>query len=475
LPLIGGAASGGYSQFPGGTYTVYGNYGGDGTYAGSTSQGVAVSVAQEDSVLQFTAGTPNAAQQLVNLAGTTVPLGTYTILRATPLGVSQASAAYPIADATGSVYFSDYIGGGASVCSGEIKLNATGLAELERPSCVAGAHTIGADYSGDLSYNRSTAPAIAFTVEKGSTRVALSSTTNTISSGSLNLNVALTPSWQNFSIYPIGTVTFTNTTTNTVLGTGDVSSPGCDPATCVVTALNVYPPLLVLGANAITATYNGDSNYNASMPSAPFIITCTAGCGNGTGQSLYISSSLLSGAVLDPGGSLSPTVSVMSQGGFSGAVTIACTIQGKSSQDLHMPACSPATSSLTVTDTQSAELAFSITTTASTSAALIHPASGRWYATASFMLAGVVLLSARGKRQRWASMVCVLVCLVALGSLVGCGGGGSKSGGSSAGGAPSGGSTTPGTTADTYTVAIRATDVATGTLTAEADIQFVVE
>jgi len=475
LPLIGGAASGGYSQFPGGSYTVYGNYGGDGRYAGSTSQGVAVSVAPEDSVLQSSAETPNAAQQLVNLAGTTVPLGTYTILRATPLGVSQASAAYPIADATGSVYFSDYIGDGASVCSGQIKLNATGLAELERPSCVAGAHTIGADYSGDLSYNRSTAAAIAFTVEKGSTGVALSSTANTISSGTLNLNVALTPSWQNLSIYPNDTVTFTNTTTNTVLGTGYASSFGCDPATCAATALTVSPPLLVLGANAITGTYSGDSNYNASGPSAPFIITCTAGCGNGTGQSLYISSSARSGAVLDPGGSLSPTVSVGSRGGFSGAVTIACTIQGKSSQDLHIPTCSPAMSSLTVTDSQGAELALSIKTTASTSAALTHPASGRWCATASFMLAGVVLLSARGKRQRWASMVGVLVCLVALGSPVGCGGGGSKSGGSSAGGPTSGGSGTPGTTADTYTVAIRATDVATGTLTAEADIQFVVE
>jgi hypothetical protein len=140
-----------------------------------------------------------------------------------------------------------------------------------------------------------------------------------------------------------------------------------------------------------------------------------------------------------------------------------------------MPTCSPATSSLTVTDSQSANLTLSIKTTAPTSAALTHPASGRWYATASFMLAGVVLFGARGKRQRWASMLGLVVCLVALGTLVGCGGGGSKTGGSSAGGPTSGSSGTPGTTADTYTIAIRATDVATGTLTAETDIQFVIE
>ena len=113
LPLAGGAASGSFAQFPGGTYTIYGNYGGDGNYAGSASQGVQVTVAPEDTVLQFSVNTINSAEQLTSLSGAAVPLGTYTILHAVPLGKSQASSNNPVANATGSVYFIDTYTGAA--------------------------------------------------------------------------------------------------------------------------------------------------------------------------------------------------------------------------------------------------------------------------------------------------------------------------------------------------------------------------
>lgn len=67
LPLMGGSAAGTYSQFPGGSYNVYANYGGDGTYTGSTSSGVKVTVSPEDSILNFSAVALNSNSQVVIL------------------------------------------------------------------------------------------------------------------------------------------------------------------------------------------------------------------------------------------------------------------------------------------------------------------------------------------------------------------------------------------------------------------------
>ena len=257
LPLAGGAASGSFAQFPGGTYTIYGNYGGDGNYAGSASQGVQVTVAPEDTVLQFSVNTINSAEQLTSLSGAAVPLGTYTILHAVPLGKSQASSNNPVANATGSVYFIDTYTGGGGSCGENVNLDSTGSAEADFPTCGAGSHSIAAQYNGDLSYNLSTAGPINFSVSKASTSVTLTSTANSIGSGNILLNLTITPSWESAGVYPTGSVTFTDTTSNSVMGTSTAEANSCNSGNsiCVTTVFDLYPQNLFLGPNVITATY----------------------------------------------------------------------------------------------------------------------------------------------------------------------------------------------------------------------------
>src|SRR6185369_5498208 len=84
-----------------------------------------------------------------------------------------------------------------------------------------------------------------------------------------------------------GTVTFTDTTNNTVLGTARPIT-GCSGSVteCSFAVLNANVNQLSMGDNNIVASYGGDSNFEASGPSSAITVTCTAGCSNGTGQTL---------------------------------------------------------------------------------------------------------------------------------------------------------------------------------------------
>jgi hypothetical protein len=101
----------GYTDFPGGSYTVFANYAGDGVFAASRSSGVALTVSPEDSVLNLVAETFDPATgQGVPASGQHIPLGTYMSLYARPVAASQANQANSSALATGSVAFTDMYG-----------------------------------------------------------------------------------------------------------------------------------------------------------------------------------------------------------------------------------------------------------------------------------------------------------------------------------------------------------------------------
>jgi hypothetical protein len=229
----------------------------------------------------------------------------------------------------------------------------------------------------------------------------------------------------------------------------------------VTALLQLTPQQLLLGANPITATYPGDTNFAASAPSAPITITCTAGCSNGTGQTLSLSFGGSTGIVA-PGGSLAFTVNVAENGGFAGAVNLTCSVKGKNAGDINLPTCSFNPAQVTLTSDQYVSSTLTVKTTAPVTSTLAYPASNRWWATGSGAMACVLLFGLGGGRRR--RLLSAFVLLAALSGISACGGSSSGGTGTTGGG---GAHTVPGTTPDTYTVTFNAADAATGTLTAE--------
>jgi len=226
------ALSGGTAQYPtsslaAGGHSITAVYSGDATYAGSTS-GV---LTQTVNKLSTTTGL--VSSQNPSNAGNSVTF-TATVL--------------PSA-ATGSVTFKD-----GSNALGTVALSG-GSASLTTSSLSAGSHNITAIYGGDGTYSGSTSGTVVQVVNtttKLNTTTTLTSSPNPSNKGqTVTFTGAVSP-----STGPTGTVTFKDRTTT--LGTRALSS---GIATLSTSSLST-------GSHSITATYNGDTNYNGSTSGA---------------------------------------------------------------------------------------------------------------------------------------------------------------------------------------------------------------
>ncbi len=228
---------------------------------------------------------------------------------------------------------------------------------------------------------------------------------------------------------------------------------------------------MVLGANKIVASYSGGTNYADSGPSAPVVVTCTAGCGNGTGQylSLLFYAHTPDTGLIDQGTTSTTPVDVYPSGGFKGAVNLTCTVTGTKSDDVNVPKCSFSPTAVTITDANMVAATLTVTTTAPGKSAALVSESRAWSATrGALMVACLVLLGFPGRRRSFA-LLRVVLCGVVLGGILACGGGSNQKS------TPPGGNVTPGTSFDRYTITFRATDAATGTLTAQNSFTLTVE
>jgi len=470
--LNSGTASGTFAQFPGGKYNLFANYGGDGSHAGSTSQPVAVNVSPENSVLRLSVYAIDLQGHAIDASGQVLPLGTFVSMNVQPIGASQASSLNPVTDATGDVGIYDSFNGGQQMGNGQLVLDSTGTAEWNNQGFQAGTHAISAFYWGDLSYNSSTSGTVNFTISPVTPSISLSSDVSSIFSGSANLHAVVSASIA--AVFSMGgTVTFTDSTNNTVLGTATPFG-GCQGIStqCGTAVLAVNVDQLAMGNNSITASYSGDSNFTSVGPSAAITVTCTAGCSNGTGQTLSLSfdATTPSGA-LSPGQSNSTLVGVAAGGGFTGAVNLTCTVTGKKAADVHIPTCSFSPAQVSIGASGGAQSTLAINTTAGTSASMRCEPPGWKPATAVLALLFLWFVPARGRRFR-SSLGLVLLLLVVTAWVSACGGGSSASTGGGSGGS---GGKSGGTTADTYTVTFRAADAATGTVTAQDSFNFTVQ
>jgi hypothetical protein len=192
------------------------------------------------------------------------------------------------------------------------------------------------------------------------------------------------------------------------------------------------------------------------------VVSCTAGCGNGTGQTLGLSlgGSAPATLVSTPGSTSTTIVSVNPGGGFRGAVKLTCSVAGTSSGDVNIPTCSFSPATVTITNTQAAQSTLTVTTTAAGTTAIADSHSGVGSALRGGAMLACLLLFGLPGRRRSLALFRVILCGVALGGMLACGG--SANGGNTSAGANAASGTTP----DTYTVTFRAVD-ATGTLTAQ--------
>jgi hypothetical protein len=272
LTLASGAASGSVGSLPGGSYNVWGNYSGDGTFAPSASSKTPITVTPEASTLELQVS-ENANGQSTSLAGQQISYGTPAIINGYPIPTSEANCTSNcpyFSSPTGTVTFTD---NGNPLNT--MVLNTEGDAEYTTGALAVGAHSIAASYSGDGSYNKSTSTpgTVAFTVTKGVTQVAVSSALGTIAQGQTTTLTALVET-SGGGVAPTGSVTFLAGATT--LGTGTLSAIVNSYAVATYTITGAQSTALAAGAVALTGTYPGDTNYSSGTSTTPASLTITA-------------------------------------------------------------------------------------------------------------------------------------------------------------------------------------------------------
>jgi len=210
-----------------GTYDVTATYSGDSNYKGTTATGASFTVTK--------ANTPFTE----SAAPASVPFGTADTLSATGLA----------SGATGTVTFTS---GGATLCIATLPATSC----LTSTSLAPGTYSVTATYSGDANYNAATATGATFTVTKADTAM-----TESAAPASLPYGTQDTLSVSGVAGAATGTVTFTSG--------GSTLCTATLPATSCQTSTSLIP-----GTYDVTATYSGDSNFNAATATgASFTVT----------------------------------------------------------------------------------------------------------------------------------------------------------------------------------------------------------
>ncbi len=248
------------------------HYGGDGTYAPSDSNALTLTVNPENSStsLQPLMYNPSSGISTQLSTNASYPYGGIIVLRAQVAGVSGQGSA------TGNIVLTD---SGAPLDGGTFRLNSTSNTEDQSRALAPGTHVIVASYSGDSSFNPSTASPVSINISKGQTSTSLQVSTPVLSAASnLVLTVQVNArgyganNQQGFGASaPSGFVTFASG--GLVLGAVPLNQntyPAASSDAGSVT-LTIPASLLPIGNSAITANYPGDANYAASTSPAVLV------------------------------------------------------------------------------------------------------------------------------------------------------------------------------------------------------------
>jgi hypothetical protein len=270
---------------PGGTYPVFAHYAGDGTFAPSDSADFTVTVAKENStvsaeMIEWATTTPSVV--------TSAPYGSLYLFRYDVLGSAPndnqicANVAIPCPTGTitvthdGATPLNDFLNTATGGSTNVATLNVLGLVEdrvLGSTGLPGGAHTVVGAYSGDISYNSSTSPALSFTITPASTQTLVTvggQPTATVQTGQqVSLVATVQTTTPQFGVFggsagagPTGSVTFSpcgtaGSCTVPVVPTAASNTTGAAFATATLPTT-----FTTAGVQTITATFtSGDGNY----------------------------------------------------------------------------------------------------------------------------------------------------------------------------------------------------------------------
>ncbi len=327
--LSNGTISWQSTLLPGGTYKVVAHYEGDGTYGGSySSPSASITIKPETSSVYMPGViTPNGyANSVVYGTGEFVAY----LLRADVQNSQQNFCNPPafangppyIACPTGTITFTD---NGKTLDASPYKLNSEGYTEDQTIELTGGNHTLAATYSGDASYQPSSIGSISVTVTTAPTSIGDVSAPTTANAGQ-PFTVAAIVTTQSAGVAPTGTVTFFDTAT----GGSPVQLPGTvtltptngnvSAGTSAALSAGLSTSISSAGTYGITATYSGDTNYQAvtagQSNSAPITIKAST-------SSFTLTANPTSVAITPGGAAGTSTITVTPTGGFNGSVTLA--------------------------------------------------------------------------------------------------------------------------------------------------------
>jgi hypothetical protein len=281
--LSSGSASGATSALPGGSYTVFAQYPGDGTFGASASTPpIPVTVTAEGSVTFANLVTLDINGFPTSFDASSATYGSGSFLFRVDVGNSSAtlSAATGISSScskglsscpTGAITLTST---GTPLGVGSLNLNSRGYAEIQ--TLVPGTYAVSASYPGDSSYGPSSANA-NFTISKAATTASASVAGQQVQYGS-NETIEGTVATTSDGVAPTGTLTFSvdgsTISPSNLVYTGSPYQPGTTPpayATLSATGSTVF---LSTGSHTLSVQYSGDANYAAST-SGPTTVNVT--------------------------------------------------------------------------------------------------------------------------------------------------------------------------------------------------------
>jgi subtilase family serine protease len=282
FPLTNGSFSGSVNSLPGGTYNIWGQYSGDPTNAASTSSKTQITVTPEASGIYLNVFTPSGSSYGGLTSGSSITYGTQLEFSAMVAPNSQLSAlescltssstTCPVyGPPTGTVVFSDNgtaFNTATLDVEGEAAYNPADMMAARTVTNV-GTHSITASYSGDNSYNASTAAAITFTVSKATPTLYVAVNPQGPTAGQTTvITVAVQSS--GVGAAPSGTVSVSGAPSGTP--TSVTLAPGASPqggvtgntSDSVGLAEITIPATASAGNYNLTLTYSGDGNYSST-------------------------------------------------------------------------------------------------------------------------------------------------------------------------------------------------------------------
>ena len=348
IPLTGGTGASSFNGLPGGQYTVYARYGGDGSDAASSSSPILVNVGKEDSSIALSANGYDPSTGAPLGASTALPYGSLILIDATVYGTAEGLAATQ-GIATGNITFTD---NGAALATAAISsAGSASYPSLQQfVPVTGGTHKIVASYPGDTSYNATTSAAVTFTVTKATEPMTVLPASGTVSNVGYDYITVELPG-AGAGAFETGPVTLT--ANGVTLATGNLATVSTSTGqTYAGVTVIVAGNLLQSGVNTITATYPGDANYNAATMTFPLIVSQA---------SFSLSSSAIS-TIAGSNGTAVVRAIPLSQ--FTGLVDLTCTVTSAPAN-----AASPVTCSIPPTINLGGLNSVTTTLTAQTTAA----------------------------------------------------------------------------------------------------------